>query len=513
MKNLVSVEELRQLNESLELGIAERTAELTAVNHRLSAEVGKRQQADELLTLTLANIQDGVIVTNAEGAILFVNDAAAHMIGRDATEVMNSPVSSVLDIIHATSGARVETIEALAASAQGTSNDDLLLIGPGDREIPVELRRSALQSDSASIRGMLYTLRDSTQQQRAADAQLRMAALVESAEDAIITKSLDGIVRSWNPAAERLLEYRADEIIGQPIARLVPDDRQNEESLILARMRRGESVAHFETVRRRKSGSLVDVSLTISPIRDRAGVIIGASKIMRDITERKDHTEQLRHLNAELEARVLARTAEIRERDVMIQEIHHRVKNNLQVISSLINMQVRSIAEPSTRAALQQCESRVQTMAQIHEMLYESKNYARVAFRRYAQALANRVLSASDATSGGVTITYQLADLFLAVDQAIPCGLILNELLSNALKHAFPSGAGSIGIEFCRCGEHQVLLAVSDNGIGMSAQFDLAKSKSLGVALVTALARQLGGTLEIRRQPGTTVRITFPGSV
>jgi PAS domain S-box-containing protein len=512
MKDLVSVEELRQLNASLELGIAERTAELRAANRRLVAEVGKRQQADELLTLTLASIQDGVIVTNAEGAITFVNDAAARMLGRDATEVMNSPISSMLNIIHATTRARVEMMDALTASAQGTADDDLLLIGSGGREIPFELRGAALNSDLSSVRGTVYTLRDFTERKRAADVQQRMAALVESAEDAIIIKSLDGIVRSWNPAAERLLEYRADEIIGQPITRLLPDDRQNEESLILARMRRGEPVAHFETVRRRKGGSLVDVSLTISPIRDRAGIIVGASKIMRDITERKHYIEQLRHLNAELEARVLARTAEIRERDVMIQEIHHRVKNNLQVISSLINMQVRGIEEHSTRVALQQCQSRVQTMAQIHEMLYQSKNYARVSFRRYAKELATRVLSASGASSGRVTITYQLADLFLAVDQAIPCGLILNELLSNALKHAFPSGIGTIGIEFCRIGEDQVLLSVSDNGLGMSAEFDPAKSKSLGVALVTALVKQLDGTLEIRRQSGTTFRITFPWS-
>jgi PAS domain S-box-containing protein len=238
MKDLVSVEELRQLNASLELGIAERTAELRAANRRLVAEVGKRQQADELLTLTLASIQDGVIVTNAEGAITFVNDAAARMLGRDATEVMNSPISSMLNIIHATTRARVEMMDALTASAQGTADDDLLLIGSGGREIPFELRGAALNSDLSSVRGTVYTLRDFTERKRAADVQQRMAALVESAEDAIIIKSLDGIVRSWNPAAERLLEYRADEIIGQPITRLLPDDRQNEESWILARIRR-----------------------------------------------------------------------------------------------------------------------------------------------------------------------------------------------------------------------------------------------------------------------------------
>jgi PAS domain S-box-containing protein len=505
-------DEIQQLNELLETRIAERTAQLSASNHSLLTEIYERRQADELLTLTLASIQDGVIVTNAQGSITFVNDAAARLIGRDATDAMNLPVSSIVSVIDTTSREPAELKEALASPGQSKNTGHLLLIGYGGREIPIDLRAAPLQSDQESVRGMVYTLRDYTERKRAEDIQQQMAAVVESAEDAIIIKSLDGIVRSWNPAAERLLEYRAGEIVGQPITRLFPDDRLDEESLILAKVRRGEPVVHFETVRRRQSGSLVDVSLTISPIRDHAGVVVGASKIMRDITERKHYVEQLRNLNAELEARVVARTAELRERDVLIQEIHHRVKNNLQVISSLINMQVRSIEDNTIRIALRQCQSRVETMAQIHEMLYQSKDYARVPFWKYAGELTTRVLSASGVSPAGVTVVYQMAELFLAVDKAIPCGLILNELISNALKHAFPNGVGSISVEFRQILDDQILLSVSDDGIGISPEFDPAKSNSLGVTLVTALVKQLDGALEIVRQPGATFRITFPSS-
>jgi PAS domain S-box-containing protein len=387
---------------------------------------------------------------------------------------------------------------------------ELKLIDCGGREIPIDLRTAPLQNEEASVRGMVYTLRDRTERERADEARQRMAALVESADDAIIIKDLDGVIRSWNAGAQRLLNYRAEEIVGQPITQLLPDDRKDEETLFLTKIRKGEPVSHFETVRRRKNGSLVDVSLTISPIRDRAGAIVGASKIMRDITERNQYVAQLRNLNDELERRILARNAELRERDALLQEIHHRVKNNLQVISSLINMQVRTLHDGSTRAALQQCRSRVETMAQIHEMLYQSKDYSSVPFEKYAKELATRVLSASGLSPDEVTIHYEMQDISLAVDRAIPCALILNELISNALKHAFPKGAGAIRIELRRLAENRILLCVSDDGVGISPGFDPARSSSLGMQLVVTLAEQLDGRLEIDRPPGAAFRITFP---
>lgn len=373
----------------------------------------------------------------------------------------------------------------------------------GSLEARIAERTAELSAANEVLRG---EIRERT---RAEEARQQIAALVESADDAIIFKSLDGVIRSWNAGAQRLLGYESDEIIGQPITRLLPADRQDEDARMLARIRTGRHVANYETVRRRKDGSLIDVSLTISPVRDRNGVIVGASKIMRDITERRRSVEELRRLNAELETQIRARTAELRERDVLLQEIHHRVKNNLQVISSLINMQVRILRDESTRAALQQCRSRVETMAQIHEMLYQSKDYSRVPFDKYARELATRVLSAAGVSPGAVRIGYDLENLELPVDQAIPCALILNELISNALKHAFPGGAGAIRIELKQL-NGCVGLAVADDGIGIPAGFDPATSGSLGVQLVVTLAGQLDGRLEIDGCAGTTFRVVFP---
>jgi two-component sensor histidine kinase len=221
-------------------------------------------------------------------------------------------------------------------------------------------------------------------------------------------------------------------------------------------------------------------------------------------------TQQLATANAALEQRVSARTAELKERESLLQEIHHRVKNNLQVISSLINMQIRSLEDESTRLALRECQSRVTTMTQIHEVLYQSADYSRVPFAKYARALTARIFSASK-TSAAVALQLELEELSLPVDKAIPCGLILNELVGNALKHGFPNAAvGAVRVTLRLASSHSVILSVSDNGVGLSPTWDRGKLGSLGVQLVVTLVEQLAGELAIIRQPGSTFQITFP---
>jgi PAS domain S-box-containing protein len=181
---------------------------------------------------------------------------------------------------------------AMAAQSNWSFNCRIRRVDGAIRHILAEgTHRKDATGKAVEIQGLVQ---DITERKRGEEVQQQMAALVESADDAILTKSLDGIVRSWNPGAARLLGYSADEIIGQHITRLLPHDRQDEESMILHKVREGEHVSHFETVRRRRDGSLVDVSLTISPIRDRAGNVVGASKIMRDISQRKLADERFR---------------------------------------------------------------------------------------------------------------------------------------------------------------------------------------------------------------------------
>jgi two-component sensor histidine kinase len=223
---------------------------------------------------------------------------------------------------------------------------------------------------------------------------------------------------------------------------------------------------------------------------------------------------QLRTLNAELEQRVLARTSELlaalKEREVLLQEVHHRVKNNLQVISSLINMQLRSLGGAG-RDALLECQTRVQAIALIHEKLYQSQDYAHVPFSEYTRGLAANVFRAIDVSPEGVALELSVEDVSLAVGKAIPCGLILNELITNALRHAFPDGrTGLIRVELAPVDGGGLRLAVRDDGVGLPAGLDFETSPSLGMQLVRMLSRQLGAALEVTSGGGTCVRLTVP---
>ena len=187
------------------------------------------------------------------------------------------------------------------------------------------------RENGGEISGVVLVFRDVTQRRQAEAVQARLAAIVETSDDAIIGKDLDGIITSWNAGAERIFGYSADEIVGRSIGLLIPPDRRNEESEILAKLRRGEQVDHFESVRLTKDGRSIDVSLTISPIRDGTGRIVGASKIARDITERKRLEHELRRRLDEL--------AEAdRRKDEFLAMLAHELRNPLAAINSAVQL-------------------------------------------------------------------------------------------------------------------------------------------------------------------------------
>ncbi len=237
-----------------------------------------------------------MISTDAEGRVTFMNGVAEALTGWPQAEALGRPLPDVFHIVNERTRQPVEN-PALRALREGTivglANHTVLIARDGT-ERPIDDSAAPMRDEGGTVLGAVLVFRDVTERKRAEEVRARLAAIVESSEDAIVSKTLDGVIRSWNAGAERLFGYTAEEAVGQPITLIIPPERQDEERAILARLCRGERVEHFETVRVSKDGRRLDISLTVSPIRDDAGRIIGASKIARDITERKRAEKALR---------------------------------------------------------------------------------------------------------------------------------------------------------------------------------------------------------------------------
>jgi PAS domain S-box-containing protein len=309
----------------------------------------------------------------------------------------------------------------------------------------------------------------------------------------------------------RLLGYDSQDFLENPafwVDCVHPDDAGSFRDA-LARVGRSEAIV-VEYRFRRRHGSYCWVRDQLRLIRgDRRAEIVGC---FYDITESKKAEARLK--------------ASLQEKEVLLKEIHHRVKNNLQVISSLLNLQSRTLGDPQTRQLFYDSQNRIQSIAFIHEKLYQSQDLARVDFSQYIKTLTNHLFRSYGANIQRVSLKINIHDIFLGVDVAIPCGLIVNELVSNALKHGFPGDrTGEIWIALfdesalsnsspstvpLDRADPQMILTVGDNGVGLPQGLSLGNTQSLGMQLVNTLVKQLKGSMELRAESGTVFRIVFP---
>ncbi|MDZ7261537.1 MAG: ATP-binding protein, partial [candidate division KSB1 bacterium] len=258
---------------------------------------------------------------------------------------------------------------------------------------------------------------------------------------------------------------------------------------------------NYETYYKAKNGKEIPVLFNASVMKDKAGKINSIVCTGRDITERKQAEDQIK--------------ASLKEKELLLKEIHHRVKNNLQVISSLLNLQAGYIKDTQALELFQESQNRIKSMALIHEKLYRSQNLAKIDFKEYIHNLTNYLFRSYRAFSNNIVPKIKVDNIYLGIDTAIPCGLIINELVSNAMKHAFPAGkTGKIWINFSattnRRHSDKLVLSVRDNGVGFPRDLDFRNTESLGLQLVNTLTKQLKGTIELDRSRGTKFKITFP---
>jgi PAS domain S-box-containing protein len=254
------------------------------VMHRTKGQLAR---ARDLVATTLASIGDGVIVADAEGRVMFLNAEAERLTRCKAAEARGRPLVELFRIVNEETNQPVENpVDKVLRHGKvvGLANHTVLVRLDGTK-IPIDDTAAPIRPADGALFGVVLVFRDVTEQRDAEQARARLAAIVKFSEDAIFTKNLDGVVQTWNASAERLFGYRSDEIIGQPITVLVPAERLHEEPELLARLRSGQAVERFETIRLAKNGRRIPVLISVSPLRDGDGRVIGASKIIHDITD------------------------------------------------------------------------------------------------------------------------------------------------------------------------------------------------------------------------------------
>jgi PAS domain S-box-containing protein len=589
--------------------------QLGSAVERMRADAARRlsERAAMQLAAIVESSDDAIYSEDNDGVITTWNRGAVQLFGYEAAEAVGRPVTMLIP-----PDRMDEELKMLARCRVGErlhQHETVRLRRDGSR-VDVSLTVSPMHDAGGRMIGVSKIARDITERRREARAALHLASIVASSDDAIISKDLDGVITTWNHGAERLFGYTAAEAVGRPVTILIPPERLDEEPDILARIRRGERIEHYETVRRRKDGSSVDISLTVSPMRDARGRIVGASKIARDISERKqaearlrDSERRLQELLAAIPAAIYTTDADgmvtyyneaavelagrtpvigsdrfcvtwklyrpdgtplphdqspmalaLREdrpirgteavaerpdgtrvpfipyptplRDdagnvvgainmlvdvserkqaetqqrILLNELNHRVKNNMQMLQSLLYSSARQTQSAEAKKVLAEASGRIAAMAAAQRVLYGTTGATRFSAREFIEAVCN---TARQVMPADVRIVCDAASGEISNDTAVPLALILNELLTNAAKHGGDGrGQNTVRVALTREADAFVL-SVADDGPG----FDLAavRSRASGLRLVEGLARQIRGHFEVVRAPATRCVLRFHG--
>jgi len=303
----------------------------------------------------------------------------------------------------------------------------------------------------------------------------------------------NGAIVEINTRGLAMIGSRSEDLKGTPISKFLPDFGTSPDFTDL--IQNGERIRNTESALTRQDGNRMPVLVSGSQVPDGRLVLN-----ITDISDRKKAEVNLQR--------------SVKEKEILLREVHHRVKNNMQVISGLIELQAAQIQDPRIRGLFFESQNRIRTMALIHEILYRSNDYAHINFSKYLNELITYLLESYGRSRDDIVIDTRLNVTYLSLDLAIPCGLMANELISNCLKHAFPNGRkGHIMVTLSQSQDQkkEFRLSVSDDGIGFPPNLDLKKATSFGLQVINGIAtHQMRGTVEVVRQPGTTVVITFP---
>ena len=489
-----------------------------------AARIAQTRTAEsrEVFRVTLRSIGDAVITTDIEGCITYINGVAESLTGWSHAEALGQPLENVFRIVNEVTRQTVENpaMRSLRDGiVVGLANHTVLIKKDG-KECPIDDSAAPIRDELGYVSGCVLIFRDVTVQrlveQEKANQLLTarlLASIVESSNDAIIGKSLDSIIQSWNAAAEQLFGYTAEQVIGRHISLIIPPERIDEEDQIIAKLKAGQRIEQYETERVRSNGQHIIVSLTISPIKDDSGNVIGASKIVRDITDRKRLEDNLRRLAADL-------SANDRRKNEFLATLAHELRNPLAPMSNMLEVVKRANGDGETlKRAHDTIERQLAQMVRLVDDLMDLNRitHDRLELRRSQVELSSVIQQAVevarpliDAEGHNLTVDLPAEPIFLHADRA-RLAQVFGNLLNNSCKYTMPNG--EIRLSAQRDG-NEVVVTVTDNGAGIPADklssiFDMFMQVErtaeqsqgglgIGLTLVKRLAEMHGGSIEAK---------------
>jgi PAS domain S-box-containing protein len=475
----------------------QRVKELEAVETGRRGAEKTLRESEHRLRLLLESTEDMIVaMLDLEGRCVYYNGPSRYalkpgdVIGKTPIDILDSTIAASILV----------RVKHVAATRQSLNFEQRV---PWRRNTMWFLTQiSPIIDKAGDVTAVVLFARSITERKRAEES-LRLANILlertfASLKEAVFVMDLSAqTVITCNAAVEQIFGYKKEEVIGRTLEFLhLSKPNYDEFNEGLSSALKGEGLFNAEFPARRKDGTSIITEYTVTETSDDSSGRTVLVIVVRDITERKRAEEQLR--------------VALKEKEVLLKEIHHRVKNNLAVISSLLNMQSKYIKDKKTLEIFRESQNRVKTMALIHTKLYQSSDLTRIDFADYIGKLAADLIDSYRLEPDAVTLTLDVKNVYFDVNVGIPCGLIINELLTNALKHAFPDGRnGTVSVSLSP-EDGRITLAVADDGIGFPENIDFRNTESLGFQLVTALVEQLGGTIELARDEGTTFVISFP---
>jgi PAS domain S-box-containing protein len=451
------------------------------------------RESEERYRLMAENATDLIARHSPEGICLYASPASRLLLGYRPEELLGS---SAYGFLHPEDLDRIRRVDADAGHFLASGTVSYRIRKKDGTYIWFETTaRTVRHPSTGEVREVITVSRDISERKWAEEILRRYEFIANASQEFMTLIDRNYVYEAANDAYCRAHAKPRADIVGHTVAEVWGEETFS--SVIKAYLDQCFTGVPVHYERWFEFGGRVPRFYRVNyyPYVGSEGRVTHCVVVSHDITVRKSTEDQLQ--------------TSLREKEVLLKEVHHRVKNNLQVISSLLSLQSSSIESSETRELVRESQNRVRSMALIHEKLYQSDSLARIDFGEYLRNLTRDLFRSYSA--GGVALKLQAEDVPLDVDAAVPCGLIVNELVSNALKYAFPAGrGGELSVSFARVALDRYALTVTDNGVGLPKDLDVRNARTLGLQLVTMLVTQLHGTLDVVSDGGTTFLITLP---